>query len=541
MRSLIHSQIVRWCSSAALALLLGSGGYALAQSQTTAPPPPPDAQQSLQQQPTSSSTRAVRLSDVEGSVRVLENGQLAFEQAQVNMPVVQGMQFITANDGRVEIEFEDGSVARITPNSSLTITKLASESNGTPVTVMTANTGLTYYELNSDSGQYSVNFAPAVQDTITPLGSSIFRVDVDSPPAQVAVMHGSVKVTNSQGLQAELDTNQTGLFNEQNPNEYQLQQQVSANSWDQWNSDRDQALAENEQQAGAEGNPSNPAWDALDANGNWYDVPGYGMGWSPSGVGEDWDPYGLGSWGYYNGIGYTWISGYSWGWWPYRCGAWSWFDNFGWMWFPGSCGMYGFGSGFGWYPYTVIWTVPPNYRVPHCPKEIRGGGRGHGKMPNPTPYKRPPLIAVNRGGQFTQQFRSVGNVGPAPAPRTLMFHGQKIQPIHLKGVGSSTVGPSISRGSLIRPAYRGPMYQPQGGRTTYQPRARAPLSGNRMSRPPAPVYRAPVYRAPSAPSFHPQYHAPAPQFHAPAMPSFHPAPAPSFHAPAPAAGGHGRR
>ena len=354
-----HTRKFEWTSrlmALFFCLVVATAGTAFAQNEATAPPPPPDQAPSLQQAAPASQVRAVRISAVEGGVKVLQDGETTFQQAELNMPVVEGMKLVTAQDGRVEVQFEDGGVARVAPNSSVTLKQLARDEDGRTVTVIQADSGLTYYELNGRAGQYTVQFGMN-NIMIAPVDDTIFRLDLDKPQVELAVMHGSVHMSDDENLAADVHTDQSVKFDPQNADEYQLVQSVEANSWDQWNSDRDEALAtmdasESEARAGLD-EPDNPAWSDLDANGDWYDVPGYGTGWTPSGVGEGWDPYGLGAWGYYSGIGYTWISGYSWGWWPYHCGSWSWFNSFGWMWFPGNCGWGGVGVG-GWYPYGTI-------------------------------------------------------------------------------------------------------------------------------------------------------------------------------------------
>lgn len=478
------------------------------------------------------------MSSVYGSVKVMSDGQVDFQQAELNMPLVQGMKIMTTDDGRAEIEFEDGSVARVTPNSSLTLTQLGRESDGTTVTVIEADSGLTYYELDGRAGQYEVTIGG---DKITPIDSAIFRVDLDGTPAQLAVMHGSVHASNDSGLDAEARTEETLQFDPNSPNEYQLQENVAANSWDQWNSDRDEALAQVAQNAGDEAENGGAPWSDLNAYGDWYDVPGYGMGWSPDGVGTDWDPYGVGSWGYYNDIGYTWISPYAWGWWPYHCGAWSWFDGFGWLWFPGSCGWGGMDAGYGWYPYGTIWSVPPGYVCPQRPKPVRVRNLPT-RNPKHGPVPAQPLVAVSRTPQFaTLPSRSAG------PPRVLRLNGQNIAPVGAgtgTGAGFTSSGRTSYPGSFVRPAF-GTMYRPGNTQptnrpgTVYMPSQQQTGNFGRMRVPPpqpmrnsAPVYHAPepAYRAPE-----PAYHAPAPAYHAPA-PEFHsaPAPAPEVHPSAPA-------
>ena len=502
---------------AVLVVTLATAVYA---QEPAVPPPPPDSEQSsqasLQEPPAQNNVRAVRLSDVEGKVEVFNGSEPAFDQALQNMPVVEGMRFVTGDDGRVEIQFEDGSVARITPNSSITLAQLRRNGDGSAATTIDANSGLTYYELNGRAGQYIVRFGP---NGVTPRDSSIFRIDLDGNPATLAVTHGTVHVGDGQSLALDVHTNQTVRFDVQSPGQYQVAQSVTADTWDQWNSDRDQALATLEENAttarASTGNPDDAAWNDLDYYGDWYNVPGYGMAWAPAGVGSGWDPFGVGSWGYYGNVGYAWISPYPWGWWPYHCGAWNWFNSFGWMWFPGNCGFGLFGGG--WYPYAAVWRVPPNYRPPIKPANPPTRGP-HQRIPRPEP-----LIAVNRGLQFGDGFRTLG--GAKPTPRVFNYDGRSIAPaeatIRVRNGGPVGEGftaavtrtnPEVLDRSYVRSATPGrSSYQPGVGgsvgyvpppsayrpapsatppRSTYTPSApphiSAPAGGVHMSAPPPP-------------------------------------------------------
>lgn len=416
--------------STAMAFLL-TGVTAFSQD-TTPPAPPPDQTASAPDLvPGQSTVRAVRISDVEGKVQVFEKGEIAFDQALPNMPAVEGMRFVTGDNGRLEIEFEDGSVARVTPDSSIQLTELRRNADGSTVTAIHALTGLSYYELNDRGNQYSVRFGV---DTATPIKDAVFRVALDTAPYQLAVMHGSAHVGDGGGLSVDVRTNQTYQTDPQQPGEFTLAQSVTADSWDQWNSMRDQRLSDMESNQtvarAASGNPNNPAWNDLDYYGNWYNVPGYGAVWSPSGVGMNWDPFGNGAWGYYSGVGYSWISGYPWGWMPYHCGAWDFMDPMGWFWVPGNCGygMYGNGVyGSGWAPYATVWNVPKGYVPPPRPHGTPIRRIGTGPIgPHPVP-PAPRLVAVNRGEQFSKPFELAP--GARPEPRTFRLDGQKIEPL----------------------------------------------------------------------------------------------------------------
>src|SRR5438270_598895 len=73
--------------------------------------------------------RIVRLSDVDGNVQIDRNTGKGFENAVPNMPITQGVRIKTGN-GHAEIEFENGSVVRLTPDSSVNFAQLSLASNG---------------------------------------------------------------------------------------------------------------------------------------------------------------------------------------------------------------------------------------------------------------------------------------------------------------------------------------------------------------------------------------------------------------------------
>lgn len=521
---------IRTLSGAVLAAALFFA-FTVAMAQDTAPPPPPDSQLPVApqqsagpQQPggmdgSTSNVRAVRLSDVEGKVQVFHGNDVAFDQAQINMPVVEGMRLATGNDGRVEIQFEDGSVARVTPNSSVTFSQL--HRNGeTSVTEIDATTGLSYYELNGRAGDYSVHFG---SNTVVPTDSSIFRINLDESP-ELAVTHGTAHLSDAQSLSLDVRTNQSVRFNAQDPGQYDVIQSVSADTWDQWNSDRDQTLAslgtDDTTARASSGNPNDPAWNDLDYYGDWYNVPGYGQAWAPSGVGQDWDPFASGAWGYYSGVGYSWVSGYPWGWWPYHCGAWNWFDSFGWMWFPGNCGWGG------WFPYATVWHIPPRYRLPIRPVLHPG---------HPVPREER-LVAVNRG-ENSQQFRSVGE--PKPTPRTFAYEGKTIQPatatIHTQQAGPLGEGYIASAERSQPGLFSG--YSPVG-RT-----GSGFVGGSRVGNDLRPAYQPGHLQFNQPPSYHPSQSGvqhgssgssggSAPHYSAPSAPAAHSS------APASSGGGH---
>jgi len=322
--------------------------------------------------------RAVRLSNVDGQVQLSTGNQVLADGAVANTPLFEGTRVVTGDDGRAEIQFEDGSVARLSPNSALTLTVLRGAGpNGRAE--ITLDGGLGYFELQNgtQSGAMSVKFGDSVA---TAGGFTVLRINLDNLPGELAVFSGNAHLERDSALTVDLHSGESVALSANDVSRYTLNESIEPDSWDSWNSDRDQVLtSESAAKTGAANDyaqSSNPAWSDLDANGNWYSVPGQGNIWSPNDASNPgWDPYGNGNWGYSPGFGYTWISANSWGYLPYSCGAWNWYESFGWGWAPGmggcspwwGAGFYGgpnIGAGFGGY------RPPMRPRAPRRPTGI---------------------------------------------------------------------------------------------------------------------------------------------------------------------------
>lgn len=394
--------------------------------------------------------RAARLTFMEGQVRVEQANSTANGVAVVNMPLVEGTVISSGADGQAEIEFEDGSLARIAPNSGLSLVNLSVDSSGTYQTRIAVLGGLSYFELRAGTKYaYSVD---AGGDLISPVENATVRVSFDEPPATIAVLDGSAHITAAGGANVDAGAGQT-VHNEVGSADgvYTIKQSIAPESWDRWNQDRDEAAANEEGSqtdvrskfAGNQGY----GWSDLDASGSWYDVPGHGQIWQPDvaappvgagapgdvdaanqdpGDGNGFDPYGYGAWAW-TPAGYSWASGYAWGWLPYRCGQWGYYDGFGWGWSPNLfCGTYGFG-GFG-YGGTNFGHAPLGYRRPHKP------------IPGPGPIH--PILRGKGGPVPAEPLHRVGG--------ERVIAGSTVRPIEpvgaeLLGSGGSTLGAGLRR------------------------------------------------------------------------------------------------
>jgi len=413
--------------------------------------------------------RAVRLSNVVGSVQLVNGPDSQFSQAYPNMPLIQGSTLKTGEDGRAEIQLEDGSVARLTPNSSATLSVLTRSTDGTN-TELDLLTGLTYVEMSGTANaRFVVRFGP--NEVISPAPAK-FRVNLDGNPVEFAVLDGSARLSNGTAYSVDVRSNEAVRFDADDSSRYFLAQGVEGDSWDQWNIDRDQAMsqmaAQQTREAIGSGN-ADPSYSDLDYYGNWYAANDGTNYWVPDGAGAGWDPYGSGYWGYYGsgGGGYVWISGYPWGWAPYHCGTWNYFDPY-WGWVPGGCRN-------NWYPVGRIGNAPPRYR------RLPRPGVGTHPVPVGTHLAaKQTLIAVDRGPEATTLTPRVGS-----APRVIATEGGTARLLPKTANPGINVASRIGSSNAItaRQAYDGsrslgpaPVYRSPSQTAGYRPGASAPSS-----------------------------------------------------------------
>jgi hypothetical protein len=433
-------------------------------------------------------TRAARLTYLQGTVTVNQANGTASVPAQLNLPLLSGVQIVTAQDGQAEVEFEDGSVVRLTPNSALSLDALTVDPTGVFTTNLSLLHGLAYLELRA-TPQYRY-WLNAGGDIVSPVENATVRVDFDQSPATFSVLDGTAHVERQNGFQADVRAGES-LSVDADQSSYTLTQGFVPDTWDQWNEDLDQSAAAQaadttdvrNDYAGAQGY----GWSDLDADGTWYDVPGQGPVWQPELAVDDsgFDPYGYGSWVQYPGVGYLWASGYAWGWTPYRCGNWSYFGGFGWGWAPGaSCGAFGWGFVGGGRPVNIA-AFPNGYRPIRVPVPGRGPER--------------PLIQIHT-------FRPLPTARPVQ-PGRRQIAGLTATPIAPLHVNSNSGG--VATGSSLRRDY------PVDSQT------HAPVLGLAGTRP------AVVYAAPGS-----QSAGRAARSLSPATPTSRPAPATSYSEPA---------
>jgi uncharacterized membrane protein YgcG len=309
-----------------------------------------------------SHVRIVRLSLQQGKVEVDRNAGQGFEKAIENMPIVEGSKLRTGDNGQAEVEMEDGTVARLAPDSEIGFPRLALDS-GNKLTTIAVEKGTAYFDVRHKGHDLISISLPGRQIDLD--HSAHFRVFIGSDRVRLSVYSGEVSFTDN-GKNVVVKKNETVAL-DTNDQKYQTAKGIDSMAGDSWDHDRTQYQQAYSSTAVGVSSGLSPyyGWSDLNYYGGWYMVPGYGMMWQPYNTYAGWSPYGSGAWAYYPGPGYLWVSSYPWGWLPYRYGAWQFIPGWGWAWQPGTVWN-------AWYPAPVIINPPVAFVIPRAPVVVAG-------------------------------------------------------------------------------------------------------------------------------------------------------------------------
>src|SRR5579864_8832509 len=280
-----------------------------------------------------SQVRAVRLSFVDGKVQIDRGDGSGLGPAYMNMPVTQSTRLQTGDDGRAEVELEDGTAVRLAHNTSVDFPQLSLSDSGARLSTIKFDSGLAYFDVKK-SGKDSISI------TSNDLGiaakhSSRLRLQQDGSQVAVAVLDGEADVTPKNNPEVTVKKGETFKFNPSDSTQYYLAKGIDPAPSDDWNHEREQYLDQYASNNAYQSSPLSYGYSDLNYYGNFIPVDGYGPLWQPAFVGPGWSPFANGAWAFYPGLGYSWVSAYPWGWLPFHYGSWIFLPNYGWCWQPG--------------------------------------------------------------------------------------------------------------------------------------------------------------------------------------------------------------
>ena len=302
--------------------------------------------------------RIVRLSLVQGDVRFtrdvkgdpLAAGHGDWEAAVLNLPIRQGYVVATDN-GRAEVEFENGAMAFLAENSVLEFYDLSSEDGGFTTRLILRQGSAEFY-VNPGQGDY---FSVTGGDfSVQAESKTTFRMNNFDDGSSVNVVHGHLTAL-ANGKNTALSKDQSLSLKAGDASSLLVERSPANDEFDQWVSGRIDSVSTATNAAMQYSNSYNytSGYGDLYTYGAWLPIAGYGNCWRPYGVGLGWSPFDYGSWYYDPFFGWSFIGGQPWGWLPYHYGGWLFRPGVGWVWSPS--GSFGGGGGVGrWRPVLAV-------------------------------------------------------------------------------------------------------------------------------------------------------------------------------------------
>jgi len=295
--------------------------------------------------------RVTRVSLLSGEVSLRRAGNVEWERAKLNLPLVEGDTLATGRDSRIEIQVDARNFVRVGEDSVLKIVTLRDE--GVALSLTEGTVSLRLARFDREHEYFEVD---APKTTVAAEMRGLYRLDVsrDGNVRVTARDDGRARIySESSGFV--LHNNKTARFSYDGVEEgdWELSTAAAFDGWDNWNDERERHLASRLRYEGRDRYYDNEVWGAeeLDAYGDWVSTSQYGYVWRPRVTVinnyYDWAPYRYGHWSWCPPYGWTWIADEDWGWAPYHYGRWGYYNS-SWCWAP---------RGYG-YEYHHAWWRP---------------------------------------------------------------------------------------------------------------------------------------------------------------------------------------
>ena len=312
----------------------------------------------------SSHARIIRLSLVQGDVRFarqvhgdpLADPNAVWETAALNLPIGHGYVLATDN-GRAEVEFENGAMAFLKENTVLEFYDLSLH-DGARTTRLVLRQGSASFYVNPARGDY---FSVTGGDfTVQADTRSSFRLDNYDDGSTVQTLKGRVSVLHKDNT-TRLEKGQSLSIKAGGDSSLAVGRLLDEDDFDRWVSGRVDSVST--ATAATLQYTNSPYYTSGFADlynyGSWFSCGGYGYGWRPFGAGFGWSPFTTGQWIWDPAFGWTWVSYQPWGWAPYHYGGWL-FDSGCGGWFYSPPVFYGYPG----YPVGPIRRFPPRVHPP---------------------------------------------------------------------------------------------------------------------------------------------------------------------------------
>jgi len=364
--------------------------------------------------------RVSRISVLDGEAKIKRTGAAEWEQAVLNLPIVEGDEIVTEADTRLEIQLNTFSYVRVLTNSSIAFSGL--QDGAVALSVSEGSVIIRLNEFDKDSAFFEID---APKTTVAIQKAGMYRIDAgaaDSTELRITVTKNGEARVYSADTGFTLKNGRMATVNIAGPLSGEWQATDASryrDDFDTWSLDRDEVIAKVIRDAHFGKYYDNDLFGAEDLtrNGEWIYTSEYGHVWRPfdSSISRyaNWSPYRFGHWRWVQPFGWAWVNDEPWGWatyhfgrWFYHRGRWHW-SPYGRIrhgrswWAPALVGFTIINQNVCWYPlpynynyynfnfYYGGWGGPRGHHGgPRNPRDPRGGNDGGGNIgagPTPTP------------------------------------------------------------------------------------------------------------------------------------------------------------
>lgn len=355
--------------------------------------------------------RVVRISFLRGKSWIQRAGAVEWEQATLNLPLVEGDRLATDRDARLELQLDRDNFIRLDHDATLAIVTLRTE--GIALSLSEGTLSLRLARFAPEREYFEID---APNTTVACERAGLYRLDATST--------GGVRLTVRNDGRARLYSERDAFAVRNNrtaerlgtgadAGEWDSYAALPADIWDDWTQERDRYIARRIRERDKQPY-DHDVWGAeeLDAYGDWSYTKDYGWVWRPRATAindyRDWAPYRYGHWRWCPPYGWTWVGDEPWGWAPYHHGRWV-YANDSWCWTPR---FYGYRPHIRnhWRPALVVFVLlnrrsysnhiawyPLDYHqsyTPHYPNH--GGGRNNNVRDSLTPLRREEIARLER-------------------------------------------------------------------------------------------------------------------------------------------------
>lgn len=253
-----------------------------------------------------------RVAETGGSLSLRPSGG-EWSDSAVNDPVAAGMSLRTEAQGQAILRVGPETIA-LASGTELDVAQL--DSAGIQLVLRRGRVGIGSQPLDT-AVNIEIDTPRGGVWLLTPGDYDIAAGD-ERAPTRVAVLQGRARFVGK-GLDTAIATGSANLLTGGDP----VTAALDAASADQFAAFWRRADRAGEPPALRRVSAEMTGSDALDGNGSWETVDGYGPVWFPKVAGDEWAPYRYGHWRWLQPWGWTWIDDKPWGFAPSHYGRWA--------------------------------------------------------------------------------------------------------------------------------------------------------------------------------------------------------------------------